>query len=230
MGDLTSLWAWLDPEVGVVEHDNNVVVLRNGIDLWIDFWGKAAEPHWAWCACLQSAADWYNGTPLPPIDGPRGFIGVDRGRQWFADHGLLAPDPQEGFLAFYQEHVGRVRKIHDNDHWLSLEGNEGDAIRLVERSRPELVGGFGVRHYQAVPTPQEDETVGIRIISYKGGAGDKTRQAQFAIVDGVLFSIPDGLDLQDLLNAPQVPGAGHDRYLELDQPLYDEVAKVAPKP
>lgn len=171
-GTLDSLFAWLDAEVGVTEvNHQNVVILRDGTNLWKDYFGyQPPASQAAWCALFQSVADWLNGTPIPPIQFSKGFVGVDAGRAWFSQQGLLVPTPQPGYLAFYNEHVGRVRRVTGPTTFDAIEGNEGDAVRVVHRSLNDIVGGFGVRKYQTqvVPTPQEEEEM-VKLFTHKGG-------------------------------------------------------------
>jgi hypothetical protein len=158
-GTLDSLFAFCDAQLGVTENPphSNHVVLRNGKNLWLDYFGyQPPTSQAAWCALFASACDWENGTPIPPIQFSKGFVGVDAGRAWFSSHGLLGPRPQPGYLAFYNEHVGRVRRITGPSTFKAIEGNEGDGVRLVDRSLNDIVGGFGVRTYSASPPSQEE--------------------------------------------------------------------------
>lgn len=163
MGDLVSLFAYMDAQIGVGEtppHSNHVV-LRDGTDLWRDIYGYQPPPaQAAWCALFQSTCDLKNGTPLPAMDFRYGYVGVDAGRAWFKRNGLLVPDPRPGYLVFYDEHTGRVRRLNPDGTFWSLEGNEGDAVRLILRHRSEVVGGFGVREYESAAntvTPEEED-------------------------------------------------------------------------
>lgn len=164
-GTLDSLFAWLDAEVGVAEvNHQNVVILRDGSNLWRDYFGyQPPASQAAWCALFQSVADWKNGTPIPPIQFSKGFVGVDAGREWFRQHGLLVSTPQPGYLAFYNEHVGRVRRITGPSTFDAIEGNEGDAVRVVHRSLSDIVGGFGVRTYPTSPLPQEEDDMKLYV-------------------------------------------------------------------
>lgn len=200
MTTLAQLFADMDAQVGIVEDPphTNIVHLADGDDLWRVYYGRqppTAEA--AWCALFQSAMETRNHTPLPAIDFHGGFVGVDAGRAWFDAHGLIEHVPVEGYLAFYKEHVGRVRVVHDADHWLSLEGNEGDGVRLVERSKADLVGGFGVRHYQVPPQPPQEDDVPPFIISTDAGHTQK----QLAEVNGRLVALTDGSDVKAWLDA-----------------------------
>jgi hypothetical protein len=159
-GTLESLFAFMDAQVGVTENPphSNHVVLRNGKNLWVDYFGyQPPTVQAAWCALFQSACDWENGTPLPPVQFSKGFVGVDAGREWYRQHGLLVPDPKPGYLAFYHEHIGRVRRVTGPSFFDSLEGNEGDAVRVIHRTTADIVGGFGVRNYPS--QSQEDDVL-----------------------------------------------------------------------
>lgn len=204
MTTLAQLFADMDAQVGIVENPphTNIVHLADGDDLWRVYYGRqppTAEA--AWCALFQSAMETRNHTPLPAIDFHGGFVGVDAGRAWFDAHGLIEHVPVEGYLAFYKEHVGRVRVVHDADHWLSLEGNEGDGVRLVERSKADLMGGFGVRHYQGPPAPptEEDEMVFIVVTDPNHSKG------QVVVTGGGMVALRHGEDVQPWLDA----GAKH---------------------
>lgn len=123
-------------------------------------------------------------------------------------------------------HISAVRDPGTQAKFQTDGGNESDAMRTQWRDRTYVQGFIRLPFDQPAPgptPPQEDDEMGIRIISYKGAKTDPDRVGQFVILDGVLFPVPDNLDAEDLINAGG-------KYLEVDQPLYDAVAKKAGEP
>lgn len=54
---------------------------------------------------------------------------------WATKHGLTVPRPALGFVVYHigQGHAGSVVKLHTDGTFDAIEGNEGNAVRLMHR-------------------------------------------------------------------------------------------------
>jgi CHAP domain len=111
------------------------------------WYGLDGQP---WCAMFVSWVFAHAGHPLPHFQGPRGFAGVRIGAEALARRGLLRQKPRAGDLYLHrgatpaQDHTGIVVKVRANGDFETVEGNHGDAVRLVTHHAGEpSMFGFG---------------------------------------------------------------------------------------
>jgi hypothetical protein len=92
-----------------------------------------------WCAFFVSWAAAQAGAPIG--DGGSGLGSVAQIRDWASRAGRLLPGtttPQPGDLVLFGDrHVGLVESANPDGSLTTVEGNEGDAVRRVQRSPGE---------------------------------------------------------------------------------------------
>jgi hypothetical protein len=92
-----------------------------------------------WCAYFVSWAAAQAGAPIG--DGGSGLGSVAQIRDWASRAGRLLPGtttPQPGDLVLFGDrHVGLVESANPDGSLTTVEGNEGDAVRRVQRSPGE---------------------------------------------------------------------------------------------
>jgi CHAP domain len=127
-------------QLGYAEHGWNLT--KYGA-----WYGLDGQP---WCAMFVSWVFAHAGHPLPHFQGPRGFAGVRVGATALARRGLLHQKPRAGDLYLHrgatpaQDHTGIVVKVRANGDFQTVEGNHGDAVRLVTHHAGEpSMFGFG---------------------------------------------------------------------------------------
>lgn len=100
---------------------------------------QAGQP---WCAYFVSWAAAQAGSPLG--DSGQGIGWVDGIKDWAQRNGKLLPagaPPQAGDVILYGgRHVGIVETVAADGSMTTVEGNEGDAVKRVNRSPSEASG------------------------------------------------------------------------------------------
>jgi hypothetical protein len=95
-----------------------------------------------WCAYFVSWAAAQAGFPLGELG--QGFGSVGGITAWAARTGRLLPpgtSPNPGdLILFGGRHVGIVESVHPDGSLTTIEGNESDAVKRVERSPGEATG------------------------------------------------------------------------------------------
>jgi CHAP domain-containing protein len=95
-----------------------------------------------WCAYFVSWAAREAGMPLG--DAGEGFGAVEQIADWAARTGRLVPAgsaPSPGdLILFGGRHVGIVESVSPDGSLTTIEGNEGNAVRRVERAAGEATG------------------------------------------------------------------------------------------
>ncbi|WP_375490386.1 CHAP domain-containing protein [uncultured Jatrophihabitans sp.] len=92
----------------------------------------------AWCGIYVSWVFAHAGTPLPPIDGPRGFDSVSNAIKYASAHHQLEGEPHVGDIFLYKDgqHTGIVTKVNADGSFQTSEGNAGPGdLRVVQGHR-----------------------------------------------------------------------------------------------
>ncbi|GAB4063930.1 hypothetical protein GCM10028777_08760 [Angustibacter speluncae] len=104
----------------------------------------------AWCAMFVSWVYARSGHPLPNLQGPKGFAGVRAGAEALRRAGNLHRTPLTGDIYLHRgatwesDHTGIVVEVRDDGSFVTVEGNKGDAVRLVVHQKDEpSMFGFG---------------------------------------------------------------------------------------
>lgn len=101
-----------------------------------------AHPGAPWCAYFVSWAAAQAGVPLG--EAGQGFGSVEEIAAWASRTGRLMPPgttPSPGdLILFGGRHVGIVESVNADGSLTTIEGNESDAVKRVERSPGEATG------------------------------------------------------------------------------------------
>jgi len=104
----------------------------------------------AWCAMFVSWVYARSGHPLPALQGAKGFAGVRAGAEALRRQGRLHRTPLTGDIYLHRgatwesDHTGIVVEVRDDGTFVTVEGNKGDAVRLVVHQKDEpSMFGFG---------------------------------------------------------------------------------------
>ncbi len=101
-----------------------------------------AYPGAPWCGYFVSWAAAQAGVPLG--EAGQGFGSVEEITAWAARTGRLVPagvTPSPGdLILFGGRHVGIVESVNADGSLTTIEGNEGDAVKRVQRSASEATG------------------------------------------------------------------------------------------
>lgn len=95
-----------------------------------------------WCATFVSWAAKSVGAPLG--ENGQGFASVADIEAWGRRTGRFVPvteEPRPGDIVLYgTRHVGFVESVGPGDHVTTVEGNHGDKVARVDRTRSEITG------------------------------------------------------------------------------------------
>lgn len=101
-----------------------------------------AYPGAPWCGYFVSWAAAQAGVPLGELG--QGLGSVEEITAWAARTGRLLPagsTPSPGdLILFGGRHVGIVESINPDGSLTTIEGNESDAVKRVQRAAPEATG------------------------------------------------------------------------------------------
>lgn len=107
-----------------------------------------------WCDMFVSWCG-AQGNELPHVGK---FAYTPSHLRWFQHNGQFSATPEVGSLVFYRwpsekagvpcSHVGLVEAVQSNGHFKTIEGNIGDRVQRILRTRQYVVG-FGHPHYSA---------------------------------------------------------------------------------
>lgn len=117
-------------QLGIREQGNN----RTKFGKW---YGMDGVP---WCAIFVSWVFAKSGTPLPALQGAKGFAGVRDGAAELNKRGMLLQEPRVGSIWLHRgatwnsDHTGIVTKVHADGSFTTIEGNASD--RVLERRHP----------------------------------------------------------------------------------------------
>jgi hypothetical protein len=133
--------------IGYKEGRNN----DNKFGVW---YGMNNAP---WCAIFVSYCFYNSGLPLPATTN-KGFAYCGFGIDWFKKNGQWHTTPQVGDVVFYNwpttgekfDHVGIVENVNANGSIGTIEGNESDQVKRMNRisniigyGRPSYNGSSG---------------------------------------------------------------------------------------
>lgn len=108
------------------EHNGDNVVVYN------EWFGDPGQP---WCATFVSWVFSHAGSPLPPIQGPKGFAYVPYAISYARAHHELSGTPHVGdiFLLKDGSHTGIVTKVFPDGTFDTVEGNYANQVAHVHR-------------------------------------------------------------------------------------------------
>ena len=140
-------------QIGYVEGRNNF----SKYGKWYDQPGYANA---AWCAMFVSWCFHEAGSPLPPIQHPKGFAYCPFGVNYFRKIGRFYQTPAVGDIVFFDwqrdgtsDHVGLVLEVKSSKNIITIEGNtsyrnQSHGGQVMKRSRlVSLCQGFARPDY-----------------------------------------------------------------------------------
>lgn len=154
-------------EIGYKESGNNWTKYARDLDSVHYFNGNKQNIAWCatfvcWCVWKSCTSDSASGrkwdalyfTYEPSKDNCA--CGAKYCAGYFRSHGAYHSSPKKGDFAFFgpkgaETHVGLVEKI-DGNYVYTIEGNHGDKVARVKRSKSEI-SGYGRPRYDSEPTP-----------------------------------------------------------------------------
>ena len=104
------------------------------------------------------------------------------------NHVSLTVTDRERSAAFYGQHFGLTRRLHDDEHLFILGGDDGSVLALTEGSPPE---GLPAGNHFGFQLDSDDEVRGARERFREAGV-EETEWQDDAIVVRVQVADPDG--------------------------------------